>query len=246
MRFLCPFLIGIAALAAPPGDPADLLTKAIERHYALRQYKVEVRTSTISGDRVNPSHKVLITVDEEARAFRSESRSGDRVEVVSDGEWLWARTRRRVSEHPAEGPELRSWRRGIDSTSGRFALLGRSAFDTEWVKWEEIRRDKRRIACGVIRIRPSDPIQGNWTETLWVEPATGLIWRSVLIERGIPGQSGGMGRVVGEAARNVPMGWDRVTTQDFDWLHTEGELPPDTFAKPAWAEKRNSGSNSKD
>lgn len=238
MRFFCPFFLGIAALAAPPGDPADLLNKAIERHYALRQYKVEVRTSTISGDRVNPSHKVLITVDEEARAFRSESLSGDRVEVVSDGEWLWARTRRRVSEHPAEGPELRSWRRGIDSSSGRFALLGRSAFDTEWVKWEEIRRDKRRIACGVIRIRPSDPVLGIWTEMFWVEPATGLIWRSVLIERGIPGQSGGMGpgQVSGGVARSAPMpGWDMVRTQDFDWLHTEGDLPPDTFAKPAWA-----------
>lgn len=240
MRILCPFLLGIAAVAAAQGDPAELLNQAIERHYALRQYRVEVRTSTVSGDRVQPSHRVRITVDEEARAFRSESLSGDRVEVVSDGEWLWVWTRRSVSEHPAEGPALRSWRRGIDSTSGRFALMGRSALDAEWVKWEEIRRDKRRIECGVVRIRPSDPVQGIWTEMLWVEPATGLIWRSVLIERGSPGQTGvmGPGQVRGGVARGAPMAsWDRVRTQDFDWLHTEGDLPPETFSKPAWASR---------
>jgi hypothetical protein len=237
MRIAGTCFLAIAALAAPPGDAEEFLNKAIERHYALRQYQVEVRTSTVSGDRLQPGQRVRITVDEEGRAFRSESLSGDRAEVVSDGEWLWVRTRRRVSEHAAEGPALRSWRRGIDSTSGRFALLGRSAFETEWVKWEEIRRGKRRIACGVIRIRPSDPAQGTWQEMLWVEAVTGLIWRSSLIERGVPGQAGMMGPGPGGGiARSAPMtGWDRVRTQDFDWLHTEGDLPPEMFAKPAWA-----------
>jgi hypothetical protein len=229
-----------AVAAEPPGDAQALFEKAVERHYAMRQYRVEVRTSTVSGDRLQPSDRVRITVDEEAQAFHYEGLAGARHQALSDGARLWVRGSRGVTEAPAEGPELRMWRQAIDRNSGRFALLGRSALDAEWVKRETVKRGKARIECGVIRIRPADPLSGNWSEMIWISPETGLIWRSVFIERASPpGPSMAVPPTAqGGGARHQPMmSWDTVRTREYDWLHTEGDLPADAFAKPAWAEK---------
>lgn len=225
-------------MSDPPDRARELFEKAAERHYALRQYGVEVRTSTVTGDRLQPSERVRLTVDEEARAFHVRYLTGGNQEAVSDGALLWVRTRDGVREHDAEAPAARLWRQGIETRSGRFALLGRSALDAEWVKREALKRGKRRIPCGVIRIRPKDPIAGNWTEMLWIEAATGLIWRAVWIERASPP---GMGMHVPPAAQGggprvqPMMSWDTVRTRDYDWLHAEGELAPGTFARPGWA-----------
>jgi hypothetical protein len=239
-------MLALAALpilaAEPPGDARALFEKAVERHYALQQYEVEVSVSTVSGDRLSPSARVRMAVDEQARSFRIEWLTGGPSEAVSDGDRTWVRSRRGVSDHPADAPEVRTWRRAIEAHGGRFALLGRAGLEQEWVKWEAVKRGKRRIHCGVIRVRPPDPVYGNWTETLWVEAETGLVWRSVRIDRSAPGAGGaaGPGTVQGGAARNVPMGWDVVRTEEYNWLRTEGELPADTFAKPAWASRAKS------
>lgn len=228
-----------ALLAAPPElDPRDLLERAANRHYGLQQYRVEVRTSGTAGDRLLPFERVRIAVDESARAFHYELLSGSPAAAVSDGARLWVKGSRGVTEADAEGPDLRGWRQAIETRSGRFAMLGRTDLTAEWVKWETVKRGKARIACGVLRIRPAGAEAGNWSEMLWIAPETGLVWKSVWIERAaLP--SGGRpasAPVTGEVARSQPMaGWDTIRTREYDWLQTEGDVPPETFAKPAWA-----------
>ena len=223
------------AAAGTPEEARTLLEKAAERHYGLRQYVVEVRASAVSGGRLQPSERVRIVADEEARAFHIRFTGGPRSEAVCDGERLWARGERGVTDRPAEGPELRSWQRVIGMHTGRFALLGRSALDAGWVKREELKPGAR-----LVRIRPEDPAQGNWTEMLWIEPESGLIWRSVYIESSA---ATGMGPVLGPGGREggprvQPMfTQDLVRTRDYDWI-SAGEPPPaGAFARPAWADR---------
>lgn len=235
--FVLVFLFAVSwASDRPSGNARELLDKAVERHYAMRQYEVVVQTTTVSSDRLSPSLRERITVDEDMRAFHYQNLTDSKHQALSDGDMLWESRSRGVTEGLAEGPALRMWRQAIERSSARFALLGRSALDAEWVKWETVKRGRGRIECGVVRIRPQDPSSGNWTEMLWISPETGLIWRSVFVERSSP-PSMSMGVPAGPVSRNPPMSLDVVRTREYDWVHTEGDLPSDRFARPPWAAK---------
>lgn len=228
------------AAAGTPDEARALLEKAALRHYGRRQYAVEACASAVSGGRLQPSQRVRIVADEVARPFHSRFTGGPRPEAVCDGERLWARGERGVTDRPAEGPGLRSWQRVTGMHTGRFALPGRTALGAGWVKQEELKRGARRIRCGVVRIRPEDPAQRNWTEMLWIEPGSGLIWRSVSMESSA---ATGMGPVPGPGGREggpriQPMFTrDLARTRDYDWI-SAGEPPPaGAFDRPAWADR---------
>jgi hypothetical protein len=79
------------------------------------------------------------------------------------------------------------------------------------VKWQELKRGSKKAQCAVIRLRPKTKSEGLWKETLWIEPETALIWRSLWVEPFLGG-----GPIARETIRQVDYDWRIVDTPPQD------------------------------
>ncbi len=189
-----------AQAAAPPPDPSDLLRRTGETYFGLTAYSAALRVAGGQFGRTAAETRVRIDAGED-REVRLELSTGRA--WISDGEtlWIWNAGEKEYRELPAAGPDMR-WVRGeLDKYVGRFAKLVTPPLLVEFVKWEEVKSGGARVRCAVIRL-DSDPGQPVWRETLHIDPATGLVLRSLFSQQR----------------------WDRETYREinYEWLSTTG------------------------
>ncbi len=86
---------------------------------------------------------------------------------------------------------------------GRFANLSKLEAEFRQTGTENVRGDGRKIQCAVVDVIPSDPRE-TWRERLWIEPETGLIWRSNMTWPPRPGFLGSVQTIQFEELRTGP------------------------------------------
>ena len=99
-------------------------------------------------------------------------------------------------------------RQAHEDLGRKFALLSNISGEIKTTREQDVKVAGRKIRCTVVSIKPA---RGLWTETLWIDPATALVWKSVL---------------------NAPESARRpASTKTIEWQQIEigGSLPSDTF-----------------
>lgn len=217
MRVFSVLLALAAALfgqAAP--DPNELLKKTGERFFGLANFDAELKVASL-GDRPD-ERKVRIALREDDSLLYDPGMGSSwmvrdgRLIRVHDGNKEWTET-------AAEGPALRSLQRWIEPYITRFEKLAGASLTTEFVKWQELKRGSKKVRCAVIRLQPKAPSEGLWKETLWIEPETALIWRSLWFEPFLGG-----GPVARETIRQVDYDWRIVDTPPADSVFQSEKL----------------------
>lgn len=195
--------------AAP--DANELLRKTGERFYGLANFEVEIKAANL-GD--HPYERKLRIALREDDSLLYDPGTGsqwivrdERLIRIHDGNKEWTET-------AAEGPSLRSLQRWMEPYITRFEKLAGASFETEFVKWQELKRGSKKAQCAVIRLRPTTKAEGLWKETLWIEPATALVWRSLWEEPLLGG-----GPIARESIRQV----------DYDWRVVDAPPPDSVF-----------------
>lgn len=210
------FLLTAAVYGQAAPDANELLKKTGERFYGLANFDVEMKIANL-GDRPNERKLHIALREDDSLLYDPGSGSqwivrDARLIRIHDGNKEWTET-------AAEGPELRNLRRWIEPYVTRFEKLAGASFETEFVKWQEAKRGSKRAKCAVIRLRPKTKSEGLWKETLWIEPETALIWRSLWEEPLLSG-----GPVARESIRQVDYDWRVVDTPPSDGVFQSEKL----------------------
>lgn len=192
-------------------DANELLKKTGERFFGIENFDVEVKVANLGGRPDERKMRIALRGDE---SLLYDPGLGSqwivrhaRLIRVHDGNKEWTET-------AAEGPALRSLQRWIEPFVTRFEKLAGASFETEFVKWQELKRGSRKVRCAMIRLRPKTPAEGLWKETLWIEPESALVWRSLWIEPMLGG-----GTTALETIRQV----------DYDWRVVDSPPPDGVF-----------------
>jgi hypothetical protein len=210
------FLLAAAVYGQAAPDADELLRKTGERFYGLANFDVGMRVANL-GDRPN-ERKFRIALREDDSLLYDPGTGSQwivrdaRLIRIHDGNKEWTET-------AAEGPALRSLQRWIEPYVTRFEKLAGASFETEFVKWQELKRGAKKVRCAMIRLRPKTPAEGLWKETLWIEPESALIWRSLWVEPMLGG-----GTTALETIRKVDYDWRVVDAPPADGLFQPEKL----------------------
>jgi hypothetical protein len=217
MRLFSVLLALAGAVFGQDGPEAnELLKKTGERFFAIENFDVELKVANLGGR--PDERKVRIALREDDSLFYDPGMGT--VWIVRDARLFRIRDgHREWTETAAEGPALRSLQRWIEPYVTRFEKLAGASFETEFVKWQELKRGSKKVKCAMIRLHPKTPAGGLWKETLWIEPETALIWRSLWIE---PMLGGGTSAL--ETVRQVDYDWRVVDTPPPDGVFQSEKL----------------------
>jgi hypothetical protein len=90
----------------------------------------------------------------------------------------------RTLDHPRVQESRELAQKWMQRMIGRFGTLSKILVDASFEGWREVKTRAGRHRCAEIRIRPSTqadpPKDAMWKEVLWIDPDTGLVWKSVL------------------------------------------------------------------
>lgn len=207
---LCLILLLLPAAAQPPLDVNDLIKRTGEKFFALENFDVELKISHF-GDR--PLERKMRLARREDGSLRFDPRTGY-LTIVRDGRLIRISSERKEwTEAAAEGPAMRSLQAQFEPYISKFEKLVAVAFEVEFVKWEDLKRDGKRVKCAAVRMKPKDASQGVWRETLWIQPESALVWRSLWEETRV-GPGGAM-----STARQV----------DYDWRAAAAPIAHEVF-----------------
>jgi hypothetical protein len=156
-------LVTAAVYGQPAPDANELLKRTGERFYGLANFDVELKIANL-GDHPN-ERKFRIALREDDSLLYDPGTGSQwivrdaRLIRIRDGNKEW-------TESAAEGPELRNLQRWIEPYITRFEKLAGAPFETEFVKWQELKRGSKKAQCAVIRLHPKTKAEGLWKETL--------------------------------------------------------------------------------
>lgn len=192
----------LVTAAQPPPDVNELIKRTGERFFALDNFDVELKIGHF-GDR--PLERKMRLARREDGSLLFDPRTGY-LTIVRDGRLIRIRDRyKEWTETAAEGPAMRNLQRTIEPYIARYEKLVAVDFEVEFVKWQDLKAVSKRVKCAVVGMRPKDPSQGVWKETLWIEPDSALVWRSLREEnRPMPGM------LSGDSARQVDYNWRSI------------------------------------
>lgn len=197
-----------------PDEPKIDIRKAMERTsqvYASAAQGVSVRATVLqdgaAGEmRLAASNQVRVVHSETASLFEFRSTR-----------YLWiAASQRALTWNPDSGRYFVTTEDGRDRKLiagyidhwyrrvwGRFANLSKLEAEFRQTGTENVRGGGRTIECAVVDVIPADPRE-TWRERLWIEPETGLIWRSSMTWPPRPGFLGSVHTIQFEEIRIGP------------------------------------------
>ena len=126
--------------------------------------------------------------------------------------WMYRSDRREYLQGPNPSEVAANVARVVhqahEDLGKKFALLASLNADMRITGEQQLKIAGRRTRCTVVSIKPTGQ---QWTERLWIDPATALVWKSVLDTP--------------ESARRL----SRTQTTEWEQIEVGGTFPPDTF-----------------
>ena len=180
------WILGLGGMAAagPPalseGEVRKLL-QTVGEFYAQGSTHASVRVRVTHELRGEQSHVELDhTLHRSGNRFHLKSERWISI-LGADRAWLYhIHAREYLEEGLASDTADQIRRRGQSQATrfvDRFALLPKIDSKVQFQKWEQHRNRSGKHLCAVIRLNVPDSTEQHWTERLWIEPGTGIVWK---------------------------------------------------------------------